>query len=141
MIASRTRQVLSPVLALVFVLGVLGGAYGLHGCPRHASMAGSGSASSTPPDPAADAASGTASPGGSPVVRGRGERGGDAGGSFCICVGSCHAGSAAAHPTPAPVALSIAVAGPEAPDRVARDVPPYESPAYFLPYPLGPPTA
>lgn len=141
MIGSRTRQVLSPVLALGFALGVLGGAYGLHGCPRHASMGAAASASPAHPEPAVDAGSAASSRGGSPVLQGSADRGGDDGESFCICVGSCHAGSAAAHPTPAPVALSIAVAGPEAPGRVARDVSPYASPAYFLPYPLGPPTA
>lgn len=108
---SRLRQALSLSLVPVFALGLLGGAYGLHGCPRHQAV-GHG-----------------------------GEGGGDAGAPSCICIGSCHAGAAAAHPVP-PVADVPDAPWPLASEgRLQQAVPPHRTPAYFLPYPLGPPGA
>lgn len=142
MIGSGLRQALSPPLALAFALGLLGGAYGFHGCPSHGSGGhqGHGPGAGGPAGPAAGQL--PAEDAGVPLVLGADrDRDGDSGPLFCICIGSCHAGAAAAHPGSPSVDLSELVPGLGALPRVARHVPPYETPAYFLPYALGPPTA
>lgn len=108
MIGSRLRQAVPLPLALAFAAGLLGGAYGLHGCPRHSDA---------------------------------GHDGGDASTPVCVCLGSCHAGAAAAHPGVEAPRLPPALPPGAAPGRIARDVPPHATPAYFLPYALGPPPA
>ncbi len=142
MIGSRLRQALSLPLALAFTLGLLGGAYGFHGCPSHGSGGhqGHGPDAGGPAGPAAGQL--PAEDVGVPLALGAdGERDGDAGAGFCICIGSCHAGAAAAHPGAGSVDLSEPVPALHAIPRVAGHVPPYETPAYFLPYALGPPAA
>lgn len=143
MIGSRLRQTLAPPLALAFTLGLLGGAYGFHGCPSHGNGGhqghgpGAADASTGPaagPLPAEDAGAALA-------LEADGDRDEDSGARFCICVGSCHAGAAAAHPGSPSVDLPELAPGPGAVLGVAWHVPPYEIPAYFLPYALGPPTA
>lgn len=142
MIGSRLRQALSLPLALAFTLGLLGGAYGFHGCPSHANgghqghepEAGGPAGSAAGQLPAEDADVPLA-------LGGDRDHDRDSGGDFCICFGSCHVGAAAAHPGSSSVDLSDPVPGAGALPRVARHVSPYETPAYFLPYALGPPAA
>lgn len=142
-IGSTLRQTLSLPLALAFAVGLLGGSYGYHGCPRHAETGHLG------PDPEraaatrVPAASRPAGDDAGPTVDHGADRddGGDEGPSFCICISACHAGAASVHPAPAAVQLPSPALGPDTHRRITRGVPPRELPAYFLPYALGPPAA
>lgn len=142
MIGSRLRQALSLPLALAFTLGVLGGAYGFHGCPSHRNGGHPGHEAETGAPAGPGAGQHPAEDTGvSLATAADGDRDEDSGPRFCICIGSCHVGAAAAHPGSASVELPDLLPGPGALPRVARHVPPYRTPAYFLPYALGPPAA
>lgn len=143
MIGSKLRQALPLPLALAFAMGLLGGAYGYHGCPRHAETGHAGpdpERASAPSDPAADRPGG-----GHPAApfahETHGDDDGDEGASFCICIGACHAGAATVLAGLAAVELPLSAPGSNADPRAVRDIPPHELPAYFLPYALGPPAA
>lgn len=143
MMGSRLRQALALLLVPVFTLGLLGGAYGFHRCPRHETLrhGGPGGVAGGAPVDAGD--SGGLAEGVAAIIVSAppGDDGGDAGAPSCTCVGSCHAGAAAAHAVP-PVAGVPAAPGPLASEvRPERAVSPHRTPAYFLPYPLGPPGA
>lgn len=137
---SRLRQLLAAPLALVFALGLLGQAYGLNGCPRHASAGHAGHGAQAGEHPAAHGTSASPSAAAAPhaAVDGRGGGGDEA--SPCGCIGSCHLGAAGVHPAAAP-GVPAPDPSPEAARRPAPDLPARETPAYFLPYPLGPPAA
>lgn len=122
------RAAAASGLALLFLAGTFASAAGLHGCPQahHAS----------PPAPGTDARSH-----GSAGTTGDAGPGDEEHGEACTCLGDCQSAAPTALHRPAPRAAPDAE--PPVPLRRAdRERPgPRRSPEYFLPYPLGPPSA
>lgn len=117
---------------LVFALGIFCTAAGLHGCPRqHHSR------------PDAAASPGGAHPHQAPVVHARGPAPADApaGSGECNCLGACQSGTVAALRPVSPGLAADPATGPAAPPPGHARALPSVRPDYFLPYPLGPPTA
>ena len=124
------RRTTALLLLLLFGTSLAANAFGWHGCPHHGRR-GSGDArdGAHPAVHGSAAVTGSASPA-SPS--------GPASGA-CTCIGSCHAdsavplgaGPAATLPGAAELAAAV-ISGPT--DRPRRG-----PPAYFLPFPNGPP--
>lgn len=127
---SYLRQGTSLGLALLFGASLGANAFGWHGCPHHGHGGGSGT---DDPEDVVSAPSGE--PG---LVPGEDGHDQDSGPGTCICLGTCHAGAA----TALSPATGLALAD-EAVRRPATFRPPrgtrHRRPAYFLPFPHGPP--
>lgn len=124
------RQTASLVLVLLFGTSLAANAFGWHGCPHH------GRASAPAPESHRPAPSPSV-----PEVASPGASGADSGpaAGVCTCVGSCH-GSSAVPLSPstglaAPLADFVRTRFAGAPDHRPRRI----RPAYFLPFPHGPP--
>lgn len=122
------RQAASLALVLLFGTSLAASAYGWHGCPHH----GHGSASAGSPAPS------SAGPAVDVLRHDEDRRPGTEPGT-CTCLGSCHVGASpvlASHP-----GIEIAdddlvrVPAGRAPARRPNHI----RPAYFLPFPHGPP--
>lgn len=129
------RQSVSLGLTLLFGVSLASSAFGWHGCPHHAAGRDDGPEHGTAAPSAPDA----------PLSAVLAHRHHDAGhhpdprAGTCTCLGSCHAGAApvlASHPGPA-VAIDddARTRSLEPPSRRIR----HQRPAYFLPFPHGPP--
>lgn len=133
------RQSVSLCLALLFGVSLAASAFGWHGCPHHAAGRDEG-----PEQAPRSAAAAPSAPDG-PLSAALADRHHDAGhhpgpgDSTCTCLGSCHAGAApvlASHPGLAVAVDEAARTGTlEFPSRRIR----HRRPAYFLPFPHGPP--
>lgn len=126
------RQAAALGLALLFGASLASGAYGWHGCPHHGhgpSDAGSGAAAPTSPHSAG------------PHLEVRGDDAGPHPGTApgaCTCLGSCHAGASPVLASSPGVEVAAGVARAPAERATARR-PHHRRPAYFLPFPHGPP--
>lgn len=126
------RRTAALLLLVLFGTSLAANAFGWHGCPHHGRRGGAGAGGRTGANPAVHApaaARGPASPA-SPSA--------PAGGA-CTCIGSCHADSAvplgAGPAATLPGAAELAAAAISGPTDRPRRGPP----AYFLPFPNGPP--
>lgn len=125
------RQTTSLLLVLLFGTSLAANAFGWHGCPHHGRASSGPAPESHRPAPSPSA----------PDVGGAGGSGADSGpaGGVCTCVGSCHASSAvplsSAAGLAAPVDRLVRARSARLPGHRPRRV----RPAYFLPFPHGPP--
>lgn len=129
---SDPRQQVALALALLFGASLVTNAFGLHPCPHHGRSGG------------------PASPSGGELARGTASRDLRVGmpgpasgrsGARCTCLGACHAGSA----TPLAAVDRLPLPGERLvrarPQRTPAHRPARTPPAYFLPFPHGPPVS
>lgn len=125
------RQSAALGLALLFGASLAANAFGWHGCPHHGH---DGRAADPPP---ASATSGSPD---DPLlaIPGAGHDPGPSPGA-CTCLGSCHAGSATALSPDVDLAVADEAAVRTSVRRPSTHRPRRRPPAYFLPFPHGPP--
>lgn len=127
------RQSAALGLALLFGASLAANAFGWHGCPHHgrddgrtADPPSRASAPSTPPDaPLLAVPDAGHDPGPSPGT--------------CTCLGSCHAGSASALSPDVDLTVAEEAVVQASARRPSTHRPRRRPPAYFLPFPHGPP--
>lgn len=124
------RRTTALLLLVLFGTSLAANAFGWHGCPHHGRRGSAGAGDGANPAVHASAdVSGPASPA-SPS---------EPAGGACTCIGSCHADSAvplgAGPAATLPGAAELAAAAISGPTDRPRRGPP----AYFLPFPNGPP--